>query len=187
MVLAALSLAVAACGSASFPDASAVSAAQASWCEALAKVSGAGSGWEHMGACKGATPGGSAAFLRGMARCLPARKEAHGDKAPDTGILVAECRDEALAKLTVDEANAQEAMEARCERAVRCEKATLPECLAAAKKADPHQRLTLYGIYNGATIHKIADCLKSSSCGADEYATQTACYKPADDKLIWFP
>ena len=170
----------AACGPASFPDQSAVSAAQASYCQALAKMNGAGDGWEHMGACKGATPAGSAGYLRGMARCLPGRKEGAPDR--DMGLLVGECRDEVLFKLNVDETNAQVGMEARCE------KASIPECLAQAKKADSSQRATFYGLYNGAALYKIADCLKSSSCSAaDEYGAQQACYKPAEDKLLWFP
>jgi len=183
--LAPLALAAAACGPASFPDQSAVAAAQASYCQALAKVNGAGDGWEHMGACKGATPTASASYLRAMAKCLPSR--AGGDKSRDLGIIVAECRDEALIKLTIDEANARDATEARCERAERCEKVTRADCLATAKKADISQRATLYGTYNGAALYKISDCLKSASCGADEYATQTACYKPAEDKLLWYP
>jgi len=175
----------AACGPASFPDQSAVSAAQASYCQALAKMSGAGDHWEHMGACKGASPAGSAGYLRGMAKCLPAHKEAAPDR--DMGMLVGECRDEVLFKLNVDETNAKDGMEARCERAARCEKASIPDCLAQAKKADSSQRATFYGLYNGAALYKISDCLKSTSCGADEYAAQQACYKQAEDKLLWFP
>lgn len=185
LLLGALVLAAAACGPASFPDQSAVSAAQDGWCQALAKMNGPG--WDHLGACKGATPTASAAYLRGMTKCVPAHKEAGGDKARDMGILVAECRDEVLFKTTIDEAVAQPAIEARCERAARCEKASVPDCLASAKKVEASQRATLYGIYNGAAMYKVSDCLKSSSCGADEYATQQACYKSAEEKLLWFP
>jgi hypothetical protein len=186
-MVAALVVPAAACGPASFPDGDAVAAAQASYCQALAKVNDAGDSWEHMGACKGATVAGSAGYLRGMAKCLPGRKDAAGDKARDLGIMIAECRDEVLYKLTTDEANAQAAMEARCDRAARCEKASVPECLAQAKKADPAQRATFYGLYNGRAIAKISDCLRSSACGSDEYAAQNACYKPAEDKVLWFP
>ena len=176
-----------ACGPASFPDTDAVSAAQASYCQALAKMNGAGAGWDQMGACKGGRPTASAAYLRGMAKCLPSRKEAAGDKTRDMGLMVAECRDEVLFKLTVDETNAQPAMEARCERAARCEKSAIPECLVQAKKAEASQRATFYGIYNAAALYKVSDCLKSSACGADEYAAQGACYKLVEDKLLWFP
>jgi hypothetical protein len=175
----------AACGPASFPDGDAVSAAQTSYCQALAKMSGAGDGWEHMGACKGASPTGSAGYIRGMAKCLPAHKEASPDR--DMGLLVGECRDEVLFKLNIDEDNARSGMEARCERAARCEKATVPECLVQAKKADSTQRATFYGMYNGAALYKVSDCLKSTSCGSDEYGAQMACYKQAEEKLLWFP
>jgi hypothetical protein len=185
VALAALLTPAASCAPASYPDTPALVAAQATYCQALAKMSGAGDKWEHLGDCKSATMTGSAGYLKGMAKCLPARKEASPGK--DTGLLVGECRDEVFYKLTVDEAVAQPAMEARCDRAARCEKATVSECLVQAKKADSTQRATFYGQYNGAALYKISDCLKSSSCGADEYAAQQECYKRADEKLLWFP
>jgi hypothetical protein len=185
VALAALVALAASCAPANFPDTPNVAAAQATYCQALAKMSGAGDKWEHLGACKSATMSASPGYLKGMAKCLPARKEASPDK--DTGLLVGECRDEVFYKLTVDEAIAQPAMEARCERAARCEKSSVPECLAAAKKADATQRSQFYGQYNGAALWKISDCLKSSSCGADEYAAQQECYKRADEKQLWFP
>jgi hypothetical protein len=175
------------CGPTSFPDTDAVAAAQGAWCQALAKANGAGAGWEHLGACKGATPTGSASYLRGMTTCFPAHKEAKGENRGDVGLLVAECRDEVLIKMTIDEAVAAEAVAARCERAGRCEKTEMAECLASAKKVDPTQRATLYGIYNGKALHQISDCLKSSSCREDEYAAQQACYKSVEDKLVWLP
>ncbi len=175
-----------ACGPTSFADGDAVVAAQGAWCQALAKASGAGASWEHLGACKGAMPTGSPSYLRGMTKCFPAHKEAKAATG-DVGLLVAECRDEVLIKMTIDEAVAQEAIGARCERAARCEKTEVPECLASAKKVDPTQRATLYGIYNGAALHKISDCLRSSGCREDEYAAQQACYKSVEDKLVWLP
>ncbi len=187
-LLGALVVAATACSPASYPDQPAVAAAQATWCQALAKVLGGGSAWEPLAACKAATPTGSAAYVRGMAKCFPARREAAGgDKAPDFGILIAECRDEVSAKITIDEAVVKEAVDARCERAARCEQASVPECVAAAKKVDPYQRATLYGLYNAAAIHKISECLRGSSCATDEYATQDACYKTPVDKLVWTP
>jgi hypothetical protein len=184
-LLSALVVSAAACGPASFADADAVRAAQASYCQALAKVNAAGESWEHMAACKDAPTTASASFLRGMAKCLPTR--AANDKARDMGIMVAECRDEVLYKITVDEAHAHSGMEARCDRAARCEKANVQECMTLAKKADSSQRAQFYGLYNGAGLHKISDCIRSSACGADEYAAQNACYKPAEEKLLWFP
>ena len=179
--------AAAACGPANYPDQGAVAAAQASWCQALAKMTGAGASWEHMSACKDASPTGSAAYVRGMAKCFPEHKAAGGDKSMDVGILVAECRDDVLIKMSIDEAVAREGIDARCDRAARCEKANVAECVAAAKKIEGVQRATLYGIYNAAALHNIADCLRSSSCGTDEYAAQNACYKSAEDKLLYLP
>jgi hypothetical protein len=187
VLLGVLVVSAAACGPSSFPDTDAVVAAQGAWCQALGKASGAGASWESMGACKSAMPAGSASYVRAMAKCFPAHKEAKGDKSGDLGLLVAECRDEVLIKMTIDEAVAQEAIGARCERAARCEKTEVPECLAAAKKVDPTQRATLYGMYNGAALHKISDCLRSSGCREDEYAAQQACYKTVEDKVVWFP
>jgi hypothetical protein len=182
-LLGALVLASAACGPANFPDKGAVAAAHDGWCQALAKAYG-GAAWEPLGACKSATPTASAAYLRGMAKCFPARK-AGSDK--DAGILIAECKDEVMSKLTIDEATVKEAVDARCERAARCEQANVPECIAAAKKVDPFQRATLYGLYNAAAIHTISECLRGSSCGSDENSAQEACYKTPVDKLVWTP
>jgi hypothetical protein len=186
LVLPALVAAAAACGPASYPDQPAVLAAQAGWCQALAKVNGAGA---DLAACKGATPTGSAAYVRGMSKCLPARKEAGGDKPWDMGLMVAECKQEVIAKSVIDEAAAKEAIEARCERANRCEneKPSVADCIAGSKKIDTFQRSLLYGIYNGAALHDIASCLRSSACAPDEYATQDACYKQASEKLVWLP
>jgi hypothetical protein len=182
-----LLLSIPACGPANSPDAGAVTAAQQGWCAALAKVNGGGANWEHMSACKSATVTGSAAYIRGMSKCFPEHKAAAGDKAVDVGLLVAECRDEVLLKMPIDAAVASEGIDARCDRAARCEKANVPECVAAAKQLEGVQRATLYGIYNGAAFHNIAECLRGSSCGADENVAQNACYKSADDKLLWFP
>src|SRR4051794_12059129 len=87
---------LAACGNpgASYPDGSQVKAAQDVWCQALAKLNGKPTGWEYMSDCKGAFPPASAAYLRGMAKCYPARVEAMGDKAPDTSQISADCIDE---------------------------------------------------------------------------------------------
>jgi hypothetical protein len=180
-------LAAAACGPASAPDQPAVAAAQASWCQALAKMNGAGASWDKMGECKGASVTASPAYLRGMAKCFPHSKEMLGDKAPDNTQLLAECRDKVMVDLRVDDAAAQEAIDAHCERANRCEKAAIPECVAAVKRLESSQRAMYYGIYNGRGLHEIASCLKSSACGADEDQAREACYKPISEKLLWFP
>jgi hypothetical protein len=181
---------VAACGPANYPDRSAVEAAQRSWCDALAKAAGAGASWERgtwERSCKGAYPTASAGYLKGMAKCFPAHKESYGAKAPDAGHLVAECNDEITAKMTVDDAAFAEAIEARCERAARCEKVPAAECAAAVKKLDGAQRALLYGIYNASALHTVSDCLRSSACGTDEDQARAACYKQVEGGLIWFP
>src|SRR6185437_3392561 len=168
LALPALVAAATSCAPASYPDQPAVVAAEATWCQALGKVSEAGMGNGGMDTCKGAVPTGTAAVVKGMAKCLLARKEAGGDKPWDQGMMVAECKQEVFAKVNIDEAAAKETIQARCERVVRCEKTGFAECVAATKSIDPYQRAQLYGIYNGAALHEVASCLKSSSCGADE-------------------
>src|SRR5690242_9962142 len=55
---------LAACASgASYPDGSQVTAAQAGWCQALAKLNGHPNDWDSMSSCKGAYPTASAAYL----------------------------------------------------------------------------------------------------------------------------
>lgn len=184
----ALALALASCGGlAGYPDRSAVESAQNAWCDSLAKSSGAPGTWEHLAACKAATPSASAPYLRGMTKCFAARKASYGDKAPDTGHIVAECNDEVTIKMDIDDKLFQEAIDGRCERAARCEKVPMPECVAAVKKLESSQRAMFYGMYNGAALHTLSDCLKSSACGADEDAGRALCYKPIEAKLLWFP
>ena len=186
-VILVLSLSACGGGAAGAADHPAVEAAQTAWCQALAKANGAApASWEPMAACKAFYPSSSAPYLKGMARCFVARKEAMGDKA-DTGLLVADCNDEVTTKLTIDDNAFQEAIDARCERASRCEKAPMADCVAAVKKLESSQRALYYGIYNGAAVHTLSECLRSSSCGADEDAAREACYKPQEDKLRWFP
>src|SRR5262249_32337070 len=160
-------VAAAACGPVSFPDTPAVVAAQATWCDALAKVNESGG---NLGPCKGAMPTASAAYVRGMSKCIPARKEAAGNKAWDMGLMVGEGKAEVLAKISIDEAAVKEVVDARCNRANRCEKekSSMAECVEAAKKVDNYQRAELYGIYNRAALHDIATCLESSACAGDE-------------------
>lgn len=179
--------ALAACTPAAVADRPAVEAAQKAWCETLAKMNGASGTWEHMAACKAAYPTASAAYLRGMTKCFPARKASYGDKATDTGHLEAECKEEVMFKLNVDESAYAEALDAHCERALRCEKTPIPDCVAGVKKLESSQRALAYGIYNASALHTVSTCLKDSACGADEDAAQQSCYKQVEGKLIWFP
>jgi|HubBroStandDraft_6_1064221.scaffolds.fasta_scaffold187273_2 hypothetical protein len=178
----------AACGGpASYPDGNAVIAAQAEWCKALAKLSGAGDGWDSMATCKAALPTSSAGYLRAMTKCFPDRRRAAGDGGPDNWRIAGECRDEVLVRMKIDEAAAQEFLDAHCDRAARCEKVATPDCMAALRKLESSQRAQLFGVYNGASLHTMAGCIKSTSCSTDEDAAQDACAKPLADKLLWFP
>lgn len=176
-----------ACTPAAYADRSAVESAQKGWCDSLAKLNGAPGTWEHLAACKAAYPTSSAPYLRAMTKCFAQRKEAGGAKSADAGHIVAECNDEVSIKMNVDDAAFGEAIDGRCERAQRCEKVPIPECVAAVKKLDSSQRALLYGQYNTTALHSVADCMKSSACGADEDASRAACYKPVEGKLLWFP
>ena len=188
-VLGIAALLVAACGGggASYPDSSDVKTAQATWCQALAKLNGSGDAWEDLGACKGAYPTASAAYLRGMTRCFTARHEAAGEDAPDNSQLITECNDEVTVEMSADGPGSKEVIEARCQRAERCEKVSAADCKTAVDKLETAQRVVLTTTYNAGALHAIADCLSSSSCSDDEEAARDSCYKPSFEKLLWFP
>lgn len=178
-----------ACGSpgASYPDGSQVTAAQASWCQGLAKLSGNPTGWEHMNACKGAFPTASAAFLKNMTKCFVTRHEAAGDNAVDNSQIVSDCTDEATVNMPNDEAGGRELIAARCARAERCEKVKAADCKAGIDKLEGAQRALITTRFNAAGQHDIASCLSSKSCSDNEEEAQDACYKPVSEKLLWFP
>jgi hypothetical protein len=182
-----LVVALASCTPAASADRSAVESAQKAWCDSLAKLSGAPGTWEHLGACKAAYPTASAPYLRGMTKCFAQRKESYGASGPDNGHIVAECNDEVTIKMALDDAAFGDAIQGRCERALRCEKVAIPECVAAVKKLESSQRVLFFAMYNGAALHDVAECMRSSACGADEDAARNACYKPVEGKLLWFP
>ncbi|AKT42007.1 hypothetical protein [Chondromyces crocatus] len=181
--------AVGACGGgpSNFPDRDAVTAAQAVWCDALAKVLGGGPKWEHLAACKAAYPTASPGYLRQMAKCFPRRLEAAGDDKTDRAQLISECNDEVIGSINEPEAAAQDLIEARCARMFRCENVPAAECKAGFTKLDGSQRVLLTTVYNGAGRYEIADCLDTASCTDNEIAGRDACYKPVTDKLLWFP
>ena len=174
-------------GPAQFPDRDAVTAAQAVWCDALAKVLGGGPKWEHLAACKAAYPTSSPGYLRQMAKCFPRRLEAAGDEAPERSQIVALCNSEIAGSINEPEAQAQDLMESRCARMFRCENIPPAECKAGFAKIESEQRVMLTTSYNGAGRYEIADCLDTASCTDNEVAGRDACYKPVTDKLLWFP
>jgi hypothetical protein len=174
------------CGgsSANFPDRDGVVAAQAKWCDALAKLNGAGGTWEHLAECKSTYPSASAAYLRGMTKCFPARKEQNN--APDNTQIVGECNDEVTIAIP-DDTGRSEAITARCERMERCEKVSLADCKTGVDHLEGAQRALFTTVYNQAALHTAADCLSSASCTDNEDAARTSCYKPLAQKLLWFP
>ena len=188
--MASLPLLLAACAGgagAKYPDAPGISSAQAGWCKALAKLDGAGDKWDHMSTCLGTFPTSSAQYLKGMTKCLVARTEAAGAKAPDRSQLLTECNDEVTVALRPDDASAREVLAARCARMDRCEKVSVDDCKKALDKLESAVRATFTIVYNQGALREIAGCLESSSCKADEDAAREACYKPLNDKLFWFP
>jgi hypothetical protein len=190
LLLVALPMLVSACAGgpgAAYPDRPGVSTAQAGWCKALAKLDGGGDKWAPMSSCLAAYPSASAQYLKGMTKCLVARTEAAGAKAPDRSQLLAECNDEVTVALRPDDASAKEVLEARCARMERCEKVPAAECKRALDKLESAVRATLTIVYNQAALHEVASCLESTSCKGDEDGAREACYKPQNDKLFWSP
>jgi hypothetical protein len=181
---------LAACGSpgAGYPDRPGVEAAQASWCDTLAKIHGGPDGWEHLSDCKSAYPDGSPAFVKAMATCYAERIESYGENAPDSASLREECTQDVVVKLTFDEPAARELLEARCGWNLRCQQTPVDECKAGFNKLDSAQRILVTTKFNAAAQHRIAECLSSSSCSEEsEEAAFTACYQSAEDKVVWFP
>lgn len=173
--------------SASYPDQNGVVAAQAGWCDMLGKLRKEPGGWPRLAECKAAYPSASAAYLKGMTECFFERVQAEGDGAPDNSTIVDECNSKAVAFMHGDEGAGAEAIDARCKRMERCEKVAVPECKTAIDKLESGTRAEITTKYNGAALHDVADCLGSASCTDDEDAARAACYKPANEKLLWFP
>lgn len=189
-VLATSALALAACSGgapANYPDTKGVVAAQAAWCDTLAKIRKEPGEWGRLGECKAAYPTASGPYLKGMAKCFFDRVQRDGDNAPDNTIIVEECNNEAVAFMTADESTGAELIEARCKRMERCEKVAPAECKAAIEKLDAGTRAEITTKFNGAALHEVAECLASAGCTDDEDSARAACYKPAADKLLWFP
>lgn len=173
---------------AGYPDKPGVETAQAGWCDSLAKIHGTAEGWEHLSDCKSSYPTGSAAFVKGMTKCYADRIDALGDQAPDTAAITADCTEEVIVKLPFEEASARELLEARCSWTLRCAKVPVDECKAAFGKLDAALKVTKTTRFNGAGQHQIASCLNGSSCSEEsEDAAFEACYRPADEKVVWFP
>lgn len=189
-LLAGAALTASACSSgarANYPDTKGVVAAQAAWCDTLAKIRKEPGEWGRLGECKAFYPTASAPYLKGMAKCFFDRVQRDGDSAPDNTVIVEECNAEAVAYMTGDEGAGAELIEARCQRMHRCEKVEVPECKTAIERLDSGTRAEITTKYNAAALHDAADCLGSASCTDDEDSARAACYKSAAEKLLWFP
>ena len=187
--VAALALFAAACsgGPASYPDKNSVATAQAEWCDMLAKIRKEPGEWSRLAECKGFFPTASAPYIKGMSKCFFERVQRDGDSAPDNTTVVDECNTEAVAYMLGDESSGGEAVDARCKRMERCEKVAPAECKTAIEKLESGTRAEITTKYNRAALHEVAECLSSASCTDDEDSARAACYKPAADKLLWFP
>ncbi len=174
-------------GPASYPDKSGVVAAEAGWCDTLAKIRKEPGEWGRLAECKAAYPTASGPFLKGMAKCFFDRVQRDGDNAPDNTVVVEECNAEAVAFMIGEESAGAEVIEARCQRMERCEKVAVPECKAAIERLDAGTRAEITTKYNRAALHEVAECLASASCTDDEDSARGACYKSAAEKLLWFP
>jgi hypothetical protein len=188
--LAAAAVLAAACsggGPASFPDKDGVVKAQSDWCAMLAKLRKEPGEWSRLNECKGFYPAASAPYLKGMSECFFERVQAEGDQAPDNSTIVEECNAKAVAFMIGDEASGAELIDARCKRMERCEKVAPAECKTAIEKLESGTRAEITTKFNRAALHDVAECLSSASCTDDEDSARAACYKSANDKLLWFP
>lgn len=172
---------------ANYPDRNSVVAAQAGWCDMLAKLRKEPGQWGRLGECKGAYPSASAPYLKGMTECFFERVQSEGENAPDNTTIVDECNAKAVAFMHGDEKMGAELIDARCKRMERCEKVAVLECKTAIEKLESGTRAEITTKYNGAALHDVASCLMSADCTDDEDSARGACYKPANEKLLWFP
>jgi hypothetical protein len=168
-----------------FPDKPELVRAQAGWCDLLVKSGLAEA--SSRATCAAAITTASPAFLKAMTKCVAQRLESYGQKRPDRGILVAECRDEAQYNIGASTTEGAEVIEARCQRMQRCERVAASECRASMAKLEGAQRAVFTSTYNPPALHEVAECLSSKSCTDHEDEAQLTCYAPVTEQLVWFP
>jgi hypothetical protein len=178
-------------GAANYPDRPNVAKAQQGWCEALAKSAGSDSSWDRMSDCKGASPAASPGYIAGMTKCYSEQyeeaKNAKDGSADDRSLLIAGCRDKVLIELPATSPGMDELVDAKCNRAVRCEKnVTFDACKKTMLNIEPAQLAMFTTVYNGAALHEVARCL-SSGCEENEEEATSKCYEDVNERLLWTP
>ncbi len=92
-----------------------------------------------------------------------------------------------IIKNFLDQTGMDELINAKCERAVRCEKdVVLDNCKKTMASLEPAQLAMFTTVYNGAALHEVARCL-SSGCEENEEEATTKCYEDVNERLLWTP
>jgi hypothetical protein len=181
-----------ACAAANYPDRPDIEKAQVEWCNALAKSADADpASWDRMSDCKKAKMAASPAYIAGMTKCYAeqyeAAKSAKDPSADDRSLLISGCRDKVLIELPASSLGMNELIDAKCERAVRCEKdVTLDNCKKTMTTLEPAQLAMFTTVYNGAALHDVSRCL-SGGCEDNEEVAVSKCYEDANERLLWTP
>ena len=180
-----------ACAAPNYPDRPDVAQAQQRWCAALAKSAGSDDSWDRMSDCKGASPAASPAYIAGITKCYSERyeeaKSAKDASADDRSLLIAGCRDNVLIELPASSPGMDELINAKCERAVRCEKnVTLDNCKKTMTALEPAQLAMFTTAFNGAALHEVSRCL-SGGCEDNEEEALSKCYEDVIERLLWTP
>jgi hypothetical protein len=180
-----------ACAAPNYPDRPDVVKAQARWCDALAKSAGSDASWDRMSDCKGASLAASPGYIALMTKCYSEQydqaKAAKDASADDRSLLMAGCRDNVLIELPATSPGMDELINAKCERAVRCEKnVTAETCKKTMQNMEPAQLAMFTTVYNAAALHEVASCL-SGGCEENEENALSQCYEDVNKRLLWTP
>lgn len=181
-----------ACAAPNYPDRPEIEKAQVKWCAALAKSAESdAASWDRMGDCKKAKMAASPGYIAIMTKCYEeqyeAAKGAKDPSADDRSLLISGCRDKVLIELPASSPGMNELIDAKCERAVRCEKdVTLDKCKKTMHELEPAQLAMFTTVYNGAALHDVSRCL-SGGCEDNEEEAVSKCYADANERLLWTP
>ncbi len=186
-----MGLGFSACAGANYPDRPDVVKAQQRWCDALAKSAGSDASWDRMSDCKGASLAASPGYISLMTKCYSEQyeqaKNAKDASADDRSLLISGCRDNVLIELPATSRGMDELINAKCERAVRCEKGvTTDACKKTMDNIEPAQLAMFTTVYNGAALHEVARCL-SGGCEQNEEDAVSKCYEDVNERLLWTP